>query len=81
MRELIKEHLYREKKEFKVADKIHTKYILTVDDGYCFYDIENDYYDENNNLFRDYMRKIIIPDTKKIDDYIVVEITDNMRIA
>jgi hypothetical protein len=94
---LIQHGLYQELHSFFLGNVKHTHSHLYSSEGYCFYDITEEIYreDENGNFYlvpneevlpteRKYMRKCITPitDTEEIKKiYIVVPIEKGMEIV
>ena len=78
----IKEGLLQETNSFVFLGQTRTSYKLYAEDGYCFYDKTEDIHDENSNSpQRTYMRFIIIPPSKDINDFVVVKIMDDFELV
>lgn len=85
-----KEGLLYEYNEFFALGKMQSNYKLYADEGYCFYDKTDKLYDEEGNVIpnemvlpaqRTYMRFIIIPSNKDINDFVVVKIQDGFELV
>ena len=67
---------------FYVGKNSHIQRELYSSNGYCFYDKTEEIHDENSNSpQRTYMRFIIIPPSKDINDFVVVKIMDDFELV
>lgn len=77
----ISEGLLQEYNEFIALGKVKFNYIITAEEGYCFYDKTEVYVDEEGNEIKNYMRFIIIPPSKNVSDFVAVPIQSDFELV
>ena len=67
--------------EKTLLGNVYTFRQLFASEGYCFYDTNNDEYDEEGNLHRIYYTYMSLGQTSDTNDFVSVLVEEGMEIA